>query len=181
MHISSLYIHDYFLESIRRTWLIQMVVLIEVLSVSTVDFPAFISQCSSSSLSFYVDLILTSLSPSVSSVNLSCSPFYSRVLQLIGCDRLYPFSSTWLTLVVREWRFWPFVSLWWEVAWLLLSSIIDPEENVSMIVIIQGSLTHQPTCLKRPHIAVTALHCSKQNRSSGWFAKSWLWAGKKYK
>lgn len=40
MHISSLYIHDYFLESIRQTWLIQVVILIEVLSVSAADFPS---------------------------------------------------------------------------------------------------------------------------------------------
>lgn len=42
MHIPSLYIHDYFLESIRMTWLIQVEVLIEVLSVYAADFPSFI-------------------------------------------------------------------------------------------------------------------------------------------
>lgn len=57
MHISSLYIHDYFLESIRKTWLIQVEVLIEVLSVAAVDFPSFIFQYSSPSLSFSVSLI----------------------------------------------------------------------------------------------------------------------------
>lgn len=57
MHISSLYIHDYFPESIRKTWLIQVEVLIEVLSVSAVDFPSFIFQYSSPSLSFSVGLI----------------------------------------------------------------------------------------------------------------------------
>lgn len=92
MHIASLYIHDYFLESIRKTWLIQVEVLIEVLSVSAVDFPSFIFQYTPPlpSLSFSVGLI--------SVLPISFTLFFyptllsshSGVLHVIGCDTLYP-------------------------------------------------------------------------------------------
>lgn len=54
MHIPSLCIQHYILESVRKTWLIQVEVLIEVLSFLAADFPSFIFQYSSPSLSFSV-------------------------------------------------------------------------------------------------------------------------------
>lgn len=73
MHIPSLYIHDYFLESIRKTWLIQVGVLIEVRAVSAVDFPSFIFQILLPLFSIFFSVGLISSFFSRSDL---CPPYY---------------------------------------------------------------------------------------------------------
>lgn len=135
MRTPSLYIHDYFLESIRETWLIQMVALIEVLSVSAVDFPSFIFQYSSPFLLFYVDLIFVlPIFPRPLSLNRPCSSFILERfnwLDVTDYIRSAPLNSVW---VVWERGVWPPVNWRWEVARLWLSSIMDPHENGLMVI-----------------------------------------------
>lgn len=93
MHITSLCIHDYFLESIRPIWLIQVVALIKGLSVSPVSF------LNPTCLSFSLDLISILLVPLSQTVLYS---FPNSVLHLVEGDRSCPLSSTWLSLICKR-------------------------------------------------------------------------------
>lgn len=113
MRSASLYIHDYFLESIRETWLIQTVSLIGVLAVSAVDFPLSLAY-------FYGDLIFVlPVSSPAASLNRHRSSFIPGALLIdwmwqIMSIQLHLSSVLWLRwqsriwlLVIRRWEFLP--------------------------------------------------------------------------
>lgn len=113
MRSASLYIHDYFLESIRETWLIQTVSLIGVLAISAVDFPLSLSY-------FYGDLIFVlPVSSPAASLNRHRSSFIPGALLIdwmwqIMSIQLHLSSVLWLRwqsriwlLVIRQWEFLP--------------------------------------------------------------------------
>lgn len=181
MHIPSLYIHDYFLESIRMTWLIQVEVLIEVLSVYAADFPSFIyffstllplsiSVCGS-----VISVLHTSLTVFFNPTLLS---FYSGVLLLIGCDRLYPFGSIKFSLVVPVWGV------------LTLYELVM-KDSLVVAVIYYGSggewccegfsqvASRLPACLRATRYAFTALQgYFREPNSSARFEKLWFCVAK---
>lgn len=134
MHVPCLYIHGHFLESIRKTWLIQVEVLIEVLSA--VDFPFYI-QHPSPRLSPHRVGSLSSLFPSPCSLTPPCSPF------IRPCFRWWDVRDSIHWAALSRVSFYESEGsdpLWTgDEGWSALSSIMDPEGNGVVMILVQWS------------------------------------------
>ena len=96
---------------------------------------------------------LSSPFPSLCSLTPPCSPFILECSNWSDVtDYIHSAPLSWAWLCESE-GFWPIVNWWWETAWLWLSSIMDPEGNGVVMILVRLP----PAFLWGPHYAFTAL------------------------